>query len=208
MGENIAFPVRAFEALQPNLAPSSYVDFLLLLGGLKPAVRLYVTEQRVQHAIKSWGEAHGYASASNQSGYIYIAKTLNDALRVQELDDSYEAHEYGLGLLFGYPQCCCRRAAEVGESKLDEWEETLSQDAAFRRKPNCLIDPRGYSEGSSLISHIPCSAQCEASLSIAKAAHRIVLFQKDNYCFFRWSRWLVLPQASLCEPGTYSHCCI
>ncbi len=196
MEENIVFPVLAFEALQPDLAPSSYVDFLLLLGGLKPAIRLYVTEPRVQHAIRHWVEAYGYASASNQSGYIYVAKTQNYALRVKELDDSYEAHEYILGLLFGYPQCCCHRAAEVGESKLDEWEETLSQDADFRLDPNYLIDPRGYTEGSSLISHIPCSAHCEASLAIAKAAYRIVLLQKDNRCFFRWSRWFVLQPAS------------
>jgi hypothetical protein len=196
MEENIAFPVRAFEALPPNLTPSSYIDFLLLLGGLKPTIRLHVTEPRAQHTIKSWGEEHGYATVPDPSGYIYIATIQNDALRLQKLDDSHEAHEYGLGLLFGYPQCCCRRAAEVGESKLDEWEETLSQDVSFRRMPNCLIDPRGYTEGSSLISHIPCSAQCKASLSIARAALRIVLYQKNSHHFCRWSRWFVLPPAS------------
>lgn len=189
MEENLVFPVRAFESLQPGLTPSSYVDFLLLLGGLKPTIRLHVTEPRAQHAIVSWGEVHGYSSTSNPSGYICIAKTQDAALRLQELDDSHEAHEYELGLLLGYPPCCCRKAAEVGESNLDEWEENMSQDAAFRRTPNCLIDPRGYTKGSSLISHIPCSAQCEASLSIAKPALRIVLCQKDNYHFVRWSRW-------------------
>lgn len=197
MEENLAFPIRAFEELPPSLPPSSYIDFLLLLGGLKPTIRLYVIEARTQHAIEFWGEEYGYASAANPFGYIYIAKTQDAALRLRELDDSPEAHEFELGLLLGYPQCCCRRAAEIGESNLDEWEATISQDAAFRRAPNYLIDPCGYTEGASLISHIPCSVQCKASLSIARATLRIVLYQKNSHYFCRWSRWFDLSPACL-----------
>ena len=123
MEENLEFPVKAFEALPPDLTPSSYIDFHLLLGCLKSTVRLHMPQPRAQHVVDFWGEVHGYASVSNSSGYIYIAKTQDDALRLQELDDSHKAYEYRLGLLFGYPSCCCRRAAEVGESHLDEWEK-------------------------------------------------------------------------------------
>lgn len=195
MEENLVFPVRTFEALPPSLTPSSYIDFLLLLGGLKPTLRLHVTKSRAQHALESWCKEHGYAATSNSSRYICIAKTQDATLRLQELDDSHEAHEYELGLLLGYPPCCCLKAAEVGESNLDEWEETMSQDAAFRKLPNCLIDPHRYTEGSSLISHIPCSPQCEASISIAKAALCIIRCQKDSYRFRRWSRWFGLSSA-------------
>ena len=195
MEEILAFPLRAFEALPQDLPPSSYIDCLLLLAGLKPTVRLHVTEPRAQHAIEFWCAEPGYASASHPSGYTYIAKTQDAVMRLQELDDSHEAHEYELGLLLGYPPCCCRKAAEVGETNLDKWEESMSQDAAFRRTQNCLIDPRGYTEGSALISHIPCSAQCEASLSIARAALRIILSQKANLHFRRWSRWCYLSDA-------------
>lgn len=189
MEKNLAFQSKAFEALPQSLKASSYIDFLLFLGGLKPSLRLHVTDPQTQIALESWGKEHGYASASNPSGYIYIAKTQDAALCLQELDDSQQAHEYELGLMLGYPPCCCRKAAEVGESNLDEWEESMSQHTDFGHLPNCLIDPRGYTEGSSLISHIPCSAQCEASLSIAKATLRIIHYQKDSYRFRRWSKW-------------------
>jgi len=189
MEENVGFSLQEFDALPPDLPPSCYVDFLLLLGGLKPAIRLHVVDPRGHRAIALWGEEYGYALSSNLTGYICIAKTEVAAVRLRELDDSYEPHEYELGLMLGYPPCCCRKAADVGESNLDAWEEDLSQDASFQRIPNCLIAPGGYTEGSSLISHIPCSAGCESSLSIARAALRIVRSQKDSHHFSRWSRW-------------------
>lgn len=195
MEESLAFPTWAFEALPLDLTRSSYIDFLLLLGDLKPTLRLRVTEPRIQRALEFWGKEHGYVSSANPFGYICIAKTQDIAFRLQQLDESYEAHEYEFGLLLGYPPCCCRKAAEVGERNLDAWEKTMSQDAIFQGWPNDLIDPRGYTEGSSLISHIPCSAQCEPSLSIAKAALRIIRCQKDSRYFRRWSRWFDLSSA-------------
>lgn len=196
MEEKLIFPVGAFEALpQQGIPPSSYVDFLLLLGDLKPAVRLCVTAIKAQYAVRIWCEDNGYALVSNSHGYVCVARTQYGALRLQALDDGHESHEYEFGLLLGYPPCCCRRAAEIGEINLDEWERTMSQDDLIQRTPNCLIDPRGYTEGSSLISHIPCSAQCEASLSIAKAALRLVNNHRGNKHFSRWARWIDLSGA-------------
>jgi len=194
MGKNLTFPVRAFEALPSTLSLSSYTDFLLLLGGLKPTLRLHVPESRTREELDSWCARYGYASVSNGSGYVCVAGDVREALRVQELDDSREPHEYQLGVLLGYPQCCCKRAAAVGETNLDGWENGMAQQSTFTGQFE-LIDPHGYSDGYSLISHIPCCAKCKPSLRVAKAALRLVSYHRESPHFRRWLRWTEMPLA-------------
>src|SRR3546814_12102422 len=75
-------------------------------------------------------------------------------------------HTAHLGLMLGYPRCCARAAARVGESSLDTWAAGLTRRRFLGRFT--AIQITGYRQGRALISHIPCSPNCLASLLLAR----------------------------------------
>ncbi len=186
---NPRFPVEIFETLPEFLKPSGFIDFLLFLGALKPSLRVAVVQQQERMKLENWCSEHDFASVSSDVGYVYVAHEQKMAQRLQDVDDDPEPHEYELGLLLGYPECCCRHVAGIGEFNIDKWESDLSHSVKYGGRFE-LIDPCGYSEGYSLISHIPCSTACNPSLSIAEAALQIVLHHKTSLQFHRWRRWM------------------
>lgn len=179
-----------FGTIPHDLLPASArVDFLHLLAAGKPAVRVKVTEAAVE-PLARWAAAHGYGCAADEDGYCCVAGNHAFARHVLEVDQRAEPHELELGLLLGYPQCCCETIAALGESQIDAqavvvagWEFT----GPFR-----LIDPSGYRRGASLLSHLPCTPECRASLRLARRAARFLRRHFGEPAFESWVGWQAL----------------
>lgn len=178
----------AFAALPHELLPlSAKVDFLHLLGVEKPAVRTNVPEPTIP-ALRRWCAHHGYGWDADEEGYCCVASSVELARKVLEVDRRVEPHETELGLLLGYPRCCCQAIARVGESGIDDWAAVVARwpfQGPFR-----LIDPSGYRQGASLICHLPCRADCAASLDVAERALKFLRPRLVEPAFASWLRWV------------------
>lgn len=181
----------AFAALPHELLPlSAKVDFLHLLGLEKPAVRTNVSEQTMQ-VLRCWCLRYGYGWDADEEGYCCVASSVGLARKILEVDRRVEPHETELGLLLGYPRCCCEAIARVGESGIDDRAAEVARwpfQGPFR-----LIDPSGYRQGASLICHLPCRADCAASLEIAGRAVRFLQPRFSEPAFVSWRRWASVP---------------
>ncbi len=176
------------------LPASAAVDALHLSANLKSAFRCRLRVPTLFSLVKPWCELHGLVIRGDQDGFVCVARTMELATRVLEVDRSAEPHERMLGLLLSYPRCCAEFVALAGESNIDLLAEQIRQwrfDGEYR-----LIDPSGYLGGTSLICHLPCSPVCEASLVIARSALRFVNQHGLEPGFERWSNWLCLHHAN------------
>jgi hypothetical protein len=185
----INFPVKIFEELPENLNNSNYIDFLLFLAKLKPTLRIKVSDKSTKHKLNTWCISNCFSFLSNEKNYICISNDPITADMLQKTDDSYVPHEYELGRMLGYPACCCKRIAGIGEKNIDEWEEKFIKNSKFEGEFE-LINPKGYKKGYSLISHIPCSPVCKHSLNIAKKALSIITYYKNRIYFDKWDCWI------------------
>lgn len=155
------------------LRPSALVDFVLFLACDKPAVRLKIDTADGLRALGAWSEGWSLDFASDEEGFACVGREDGAAALVLEIDRRAEAHETEFGLALGYPLCCCERVASVGESDIDAYAaevDTWSFEGEYRR-----TNPAGYRSGRALISHLPCSPACQASLLIANRARAFVL---------------------------------
>lgn len=155
----------------PELLPawfkaSASVDFAQLIVGVRPAIRTELLYPKSSEEIKRWARKHGWFASTDVDHFIAISRIPGLNRRLLVIDRELGEHTYRLGLALGYPRCCCKAAARIGESNLDSWEEALSRHQFIGNFKT--IDPRNYHEGRSLISHIPCSTRCEKSLKMAK----------------------------------------
>ena len=97
--------------------------------------------------------------------YCVLARTAETAERVLNLDAAPGRHTRELGLALGYPACCASAAAQYGDEGLDDWARVQAA-----RVPDGLLHVGGYARGDALLSHVPCSADCAASLQQAAGA--------------------------------------
>lgn len=147
----------------PNwLKRSARVDLALLLVGVRPAIRTEIVGPVKSEIIRRWARSFGWFVAFDDDQYIAISPVSGLPHRVLAIDREQAPHALRLGLALGYPPCCCRAAHRIGEQNLDQWSATIVKRGFIGRFK--LIDPSGYSKGISLISHIPCSPYCVASL--------------------------------------------
>ena len=188
MVQKIDFPVKKFEELPDSLPTSDYIEFLLLIAKLKPALRVNITDEATRKKLNAWCKNYNLFFLYNGSGYVCIATDQIYVNRLQKTDDSFKPHEYELGYLLGYPQCCCKNISYVGEKNIDEWENEFIRTSKFEGEFE-LINPKGHREGYALISHIPCSSNCEQSLYIAKKALNIITCYKNYKYFDKWKYW-------------------
>ena len=179
------FSIEAFEALPENLPKSSYIDFLLLLASLKPALRIKISQDENRIALNDWCETNDFYLLLGEDSYVFIAKNKTMAKNLEQIDTSSFSHEYELGQLLGYPDCCCKKIAAIGEMNIDTYEEEFINDSNFKGAFE-LINPKGYKNGYALISHIPCSPTCEDSLLIAQKSLYIVAQYNDRKSFQIW----------------------
>lgn len=185
------FNLKAFENLPTSLKPSDYVDFLLFLSHEKPCVRLGYNKTDVYQEMVRWCKAYNMSYVISNFGFMYISSFFILAHIAKIVDDSTISHTYLLGRILGYPACCSKQIAEVGESKIDEYEQEFVSNSKFP-KPYHIINPTGYVEGYALISHIPCCATCKQSLRKASVAYQVILKHKNHASFAKWKKhWLI-----------------
>lgn len=170
-----------------GLPPSAGVDALHLSAHLKSAFRSRLTAPAFVPLVKQWCERHGLAVRFDQDGFVCVARTMELADRILEVDRNPEPHERTLGLLLNYPHCCAEFVAHAGESNIDRLAEQI-RNWMFAGEYG-LIDPSGYLDGTSLICHLPCSPTCSASLEIARSALQFVNQYRLEPGFERWSTW-------------------
>jgi hypothetical protein len=150
------------------LSPSAAIDVTHLLRGMKPAMRLVVGPRGKE--LRQWARRHGLFTSLDADGYAVVSRLPSTARRVMDLDRRPGRHTLALGILLGYPPCCSRAAAAVGDEGIDAWQKTVSARGFHGRFH--AIDPSGYTGGTSLISHVPCSHRCAASLALASRLAR------------------------------------
>lgn len=179
------------EHLPSKLLPeSAWVDFLNFCACNKPVVRTKLMNVAGINELNSWCANYDLFMVVDNDLYVCISFDKSSAITVLNVDRSTKPHTYQLGLLLGYPECCCAYVDSIGESKIDELAIQISTwDFLGKYK---IIDPSGYLNGQSLISHLPCSPNCHLSLELA---HRSLMFlvaqQEKNRSFCkRWETWI------------------
>lgn len=147
-----------------DLPPSFRVDLLQLLSGSRPAIRSHVGE-RERESLRAWCSSSGLDFGAD-GPWVSVSTEVGRAAWILQVDASPAPHEVDLGLLLGYPRCCCEQAALVGESQIDVYARHV---AAWPLSDGyALLDVSRYDEGLALISHIPCSPDCDPSRVLAE----------------------------------------
>jgi hypothetical protein len=145
------------------LPPSAVTDVALVLRGHKPAARVSVG--RRGDDLRRWARRQGLFTSVDADGYAAISRDPATARRVIDLDRRPGRHTLALGTMLGYPSCCSRAAARVGDEGIDRLHAAIASRRFHGRFR--AIDPGGYADGASRISHVPCSARCLPSLRMA-----------------------------------------
>ncbi len=148
----------------PDWLPRSVTtDIAQLLLDVKPAVRIHVGNRCLE--LRRWARRLGLFTSVDGDGYAAISRNPSTARRVINLDRRPGRHTLALGIMLGYPRCCSRAAARVGDEGIDGRQEAISAQRfhGYFQK----INPSGYSDGTCLLSHVPCSHRCAASLCLA-----------------------------------------
>ena len=145
-----------------TLPRSALIDLDLLMRGHKPVARLHAQGRSAE--LRRWARRWGLFASGDADGYVALSRRASSARRALDLDRRPGRHTAALGRMLGYPACCSRRAARVGDEGIDALHAAL----AGRRFVGlfALTDPRGYREGGALVSHVPCSHVCAASLAL------------------------------------------
>ena len=143
------------------------MDLIHLVASIRPAVRTELSQFVDYSTVRRWARRHGWFVAIDADGFLVFSGSPALARRLLVIDRSLGRHTYELGRGLGYPPCCCRAAAHVGEEALDKWSASKGAMPFVGRFK--AINPREYREGRALISHIPCTASCQPSLKMAEA---------------------------------------
>ena len=155
-----------FGAAPTWMRPSARVDLTQLVRGVRPVIRSEFIGRPNLVQVKQWARRQGLYLVADRDGFFALGADSATVRRTIRTDSRPGRHMVALGRLLGYPLCCCLSAARRLEEELDSWAGMVSRRSfvgLFK-----LIRPGGYGAGVSLISHIPCSARCTASLAMAR----------------------------------------
>ena len=156
-----------------DLPPSAFVDALHLAAGTKRVFRTRLLADAPADSALGWSRAAGLAGFADAQRYFFAGLTHQDVECAATLDAAVTPHEIGFGALLGYPECCCRAVAAVGEENIDAHAAAVGRWAFAGR--HRLIDPGKYRGGLALVSHLPCSPACDQSLELAERVLRYLV---------------------------------
>ena len=174
------------------------LEVLYVIEDLKPCARILVFEDEISkvadflkrskmsHAIsdfkvlKHTTQSDFYSDKSikipkndARKGYffIYLSKSKETAEKAKLAEDSNNHKE--LGLLLGYPKCCCEFFDEnFNEKNTDLTLKTLENSDGYEFTFYNNIAARHFDV--SLLSHFPHSFECKPSIEIAKNNLKII----------------------------------
>ena len=158
--------MSALPAIPAWMRQSARVDLAQLLAGVRPVMRSEFSKRPQTGAVRQWARRHGLHVAFDGDGFFALSREAVQVRRTLRMDARPGRHVVALGRLLGYPECCCLAAGRREEEGLDGWAEAVSRRRFvgwFR-----LIRFDGYRAGRALISHVPCSGGCAASLRMAQ----------------------------------------
>lgn len=181
--------LEAYESFKSHLhllmPVSANVDVIQFLFGLKPCVRTVIKDSQQEiEPFKKWCRQNNFCWHVDQENFIYFSMNPKLLQQVIHADHSNQKHEELLGNLLGYPECCCKKIAEIGEENIDAFEKYLCQKMFLNSYK--LTNPKNYKYGKSYISHVPCSTTCFNSLLIAQKMQKLLLNYKDHHLFSGW----------------------
>ena len=150
------------------LVPSAKPELVQVLNGTKPAARLYVGSRTGD--MRRWARRLGLFASTDRDGYVVLSRKSAASRRILELDRRPGRHTLALGMFLGYPRCCSRAAARCGDEGIDAMHDKIAARRFHGRFE--MINPAAYRQGGTILSHVPCSHRCVASLSLAARAGR------------------------------------
>lgn len=167
------------------------LEVLYVIEGIKPATRILVHEDNLKPVIDflennnlKWDKSdfkikkqlntefysdRGTIAKGNEDAYyfVYVSKSsgLNKKLKNAEKKQNHKQ----LGLLLGYPECCCNffeKNFPIESKKQNDYTlTTLKNSEGYSFPFYTNIAMRHFD--LSLLSHFPCSFNCKASTRIA-----------------------------------------
>ena len=120
--------------------------------------------------MRRWARRHGLFSSTDGSGYVVLSPSGSTSRRAIDLDGRPGRHTLALGRMLGYPDCCSRAAARLGDEGIDALAASIGSRRFHGRFR--AIDPSGYRQGRARLSHVPCSHRCPMSLKLAMQCPR------------------------------------
>lgn len=147
--------------------PSAAIDLAQLWFCIRPVMRTEPAQPVDHDRVRRWAERYRFFPVLDNDGFLVLSRTPCLSRRLLDLDRSPGNHTFALGRILGYPYCCCRKAATVGDAALDALAGRFRSDDFLGRFK--MISPLGYHDGRALVSHIPCTPRCMPSLKMAEA---------------------------------------
>lgn len=115
--------------------------------------------------IKNGFSNKGIRLKKNENGmyYVYISKNELKTILAKEFEEKND--NLNLGLTLGYPRCCINFFIKSFKEYLTDLEipSTNPYTNLSQRKNDCVI-----------LSHFPCSPECDVSIKLAKKYYNII----------------------------------
>ncbi len=178
------------------------LEILYILEGIKPCARILVFEDELEKvlnylnknrlsfsisdfkALKHTLQSDFYSDKSVRipkndlrKGYFFVYISKNKDLAEKAKDAEEKNQHFELGLIFGYPKCCCDFFEKnFDEDNTDLTLKTLKYSTGVEFPFHTNIAARHFDV--SLLSHFPHSFSCEPSINIAK--NNLKLIEKHS----------------------------
>ncbi|MEK6892420.1 MAG: hypothetical protein AABX25_04495 [Nanoarchaeota archaeon] len=174
------------------------LEVLYVLEGTKPCARILVFEDELEKAaeflknnkinysvsdfkvVKQNVQSEFYSDKSikipkddsrRANFFVYLSKDKNKAEQARILEENNNHFE--LGIILGYPKCCCEFFAKnFDEKNTDLTLKSLKNSNGFEFSFYDNITARHFDV--SLLSHFPHSFHCKPSIGIAKNNLKII----------------------------------
>lgn len=161
------------------------VDFCQFLGEIKPAVRTHILKEQNMNQFLTSILDMGFHPILDNKNFLFISRDNFLSKNLMKIDNSSHPHAAEFGRLLGYPECCVQYIGSVGEDEIDRIAENYKRSDF--KGPFSLIDITRYLEGIALISHVPCSVECQSSLNIAISTYSFIKENSAPKGFNNWS---------------------
>jgi hypothetical protein len=147
---------------------------------IRPAFRTQLGCRVDPSVIRRWAWSIDGFAAIDADEHLVVSRRIDQSRHLLTIDARPDDHTYSFGRALGYPHCCCKAAAAIGEGNLDHWrDEQIAKGFQGKFK---AINPAGYLRGDALISHIPCSNRCVPSLRMAAVLDAALSRKRLSIC--------------------------
>ena len=193
--------IRQLQSMFHSITKS--LEVLYVIEGAKQCSRMMVHEDELGKAAEFFGKHDLKYSVSDFKGikqkssefysessikmpknselkghfFVYLSKDKEMAARAKVLEEKNDHRQ--LGLLLGYPECCCDFfQAKFNEKNPDLTLDALSNSEGFKFPFHTNIAARHFDV--TLLSYFPHSFSCSPSIEIAKKNLKVIEKNSEN----------------------------